>query len=198
MNAHALKIFFTLSVCHLSLFSCSNADSKFDAAGHAGNFKIRIVKKAHALELFSDSTLIKKYKCSFGRNPKGDKKIEGDNKTPVGNFYISSKKSESRFHRFLGVSYPAIDDAERGLRQNIITSAEYDSIVMANHNKQQPPQKTKLGGDVGIHGNGRWDFILRILPWHVDWTQGCIALSNRDIEELFSLVSVGTPVEIIE
>jgi murein L,D-transpeptidase YafK len=177
---------------------CEKVDTDPLPVSHAGTFKIRIVKRTNILELFSDTTLIKKYRCSFGRNPKGDKEIEGDNKTPIGNFYISSKKSESRFHRFLGISYPAIDDAERGLRQNIITKAEYDSIVMANHNKHQPPQKTKLGGDVGIHGNGRWDFILKLLPWRFDWTQGCIALNNRDIEELFNLVSVGTPVKIIE
>ncbi len=192
------KIIFVASVSLLLVIAWNSADSKLPPGDQNSSFKILINKKAHTLLLFSDSTLVKTYKCSFGRNSGGDKETEGDNKTPVGNFYIALKKAESRFHRFLGISYPAIEDAERGLKQNLITSAEYDSIVMAIRNNQQPPQKTKLGGDVGIHGNGNWDFILRILPWRFDWTRGCIALSNRDVEELFDLVDIGTPVEIVE
>lgn len=186
------------SACLLLVIACNNTNSKLPPDYYNKTFKILIDKKAHTLALFSDSILVKTYKCSFGRNPSGDKEIEGDNKTPVGNFYIASKKAESRFHRFLGISYPAIEDAERGLRQNLIASAEYDIIVTAIRNKQQPLQKTRLGGNVGIHGNGNWDFILQILPWKFDWTRGCIALSNTDIEELFNLIDVGTSVEIVE
>ena len=187
-----------MSLAVFMALSCHDADKNVIAVAHKRDFKIFINKKDYTLKLFSDTTLLKTYKCSFGRNPKGAKEIEGDNKTPVGKFYISSKKVKSRFHRFLGLSYPTNADAIRGLKQHLITTEEYEAIITAIRNKQQPPQETKLGGYIGIHGNGRWDFILSLLPWHVDWTQGCIALSNQDIEELFNLVNVGTQVEIIE
>src|SRR3990172_11738528 len=93
----------------LLIFGCNNANSKLPPNDHNRAFKVLINKKAHTLALFSESTLVKTYKCSFGRNPSGDKEIEGDNKTPVGKFYIASKKAETRFHRFFCIIYPSIE-----------------------------------------------------------------------------------------
>lgn len=197
MYTHCRIILF-VSVCLLLISGCNNIDSKLLPIDQNQAFKILIRKNAHSLELYSGTICVKTYQCSLGRNPDGAKEVEGDNKTPVGNFSITTKNAKSRFHRFLGISYPAIKDAERGLRQKRITSAEYDAIVTATQNKRQPPQTTRLGGNTGIHGNGYGDFFLRILPWRFDWTRGCIALTNQDIEELFNLADLGTPVEIIE
>lgn len=122
------RIILFVSVYLLSISGCNNIDSKLLPIDQNQAFKILINKKMHSLELYSGTICVKTYQCSLGRNPDGAKEVEGDNKTPVGNFYIASKKAQSRFHRFLGISYPAIKDAERGLRQKLITSAETSGL----------------------------------------------------------------------
>jgi murein L,D-transpeptidase YafK len=86
----------------------------------------------------------------------------------------------------LGISYPNAEDAERGLRDGLVSRAQHDAIVKAIKGKAPPPQHTALGGDIYIHGNGASS----------DWTWGCVALENEDIRELFDAVPVGTPVTI--
>jgi murein L,D-transpeptidase YafK len=80
------------------------------------NPRIVIRKEMRTLELFDGRKLVKRYKVVLGSAPKGDKEIEGDDKTPEGEFYVFTKNPESRFHRSLGISYPAKDDAKRGLK----------------------------------------------------------------------------------
>ena len=147
-----------------------------------------IRKSARKLELFDGDKLIKTYKIALGFAPVGDKKTEGDGKTPEGEFYIFTKNSQSRFYLSLGVSYPSIEDATRGLQTKIISQQEHDAIVEAIKNKQMPPQNTALGGEIYIHGGGTGN----------DWTQGCAALANKDIKELFDAVPVETKVEILQ
>jgi murein L,D-transpeptidase YafK len=151
------------------------------------NPKILVKKKERKLELFDGEKLIKTYKIALGFAPVGDKEIEGDGKTPEGDFYVFTKNSKSNFYLSLGVSYPNIEDAERGFKQELITKEQHDLIVQAINNKKTPPQKTKLGGEIYLHGNGNL----------TDWTHGCIALTNADIKELFDKIAVGTPVKII-
>jgi murein L,D-transpeptidase YafK len=103
-----------------------------------------------------------------------------------GDFYVFTKNEKSAFYLSLGISYPNIEDAERGRRDGLISRAEYDIIVKAIKRKAAPPQHTALGGDIYIHGNGASS----------DWTWGCVALENEDIRELFDAVPVGTPVTI--
>ena len=105
---------------------------------------------------------------------------------PEGEFYIFTKNPRSAFHLSLGVSYPNVEDAERGLRDGLITRAQRDRIVRAIRNKSTPPQNTPLGGDIYIHGNGA----------RSDWTWGCVALENEDIEELYRVIDTGTLVTI--
>ena len=109
-----------------------------------------------------------------------------DRRTPEGDFFIFTKNDKSAFYLSLGVSYPNATHAKRGLRDGLITKAQYASIIRALNAKQAPPQKTKLGGDIYIHGNGASS----------DWTWGCVALENDDVRELFNAVTVGTPVRI--
>ncbi|MGI8544440.1 MAG: L,D-transpeptidase family protein [Aridibacter sp.] len=151
------------------------------------NPKILVKKKERKLELFDGEKLIKTYKIALGFAPVGDKEIEGDGKTPEGDFYVFTKNSKSNFYLSLGVSYPNIEDAERGFKQELITKEQHDLIVQAINNKKTPPQKTKLGGEIYLHGNGNL----------TDWTHGCIALTNTDIKELFDMIPIGAPVEII-
>ena len=148
--------------------------------------RIVIYKKDRKLELYSDTTLIKTYRVGLGFSPVADKVREGDGATPEGDFYIFVKNNKSAYYLSLGVSYPNAEDAERGLRDGLITKAQHDVIVEAIRKKTAPPQYTKLGGLIYIHGHGAKS----------DWTWGCVALENDDIKELYDAVSVGTPVTI--
>ncbi|HEX8639338.1 MAG TPA: L,D-transpeptidase [Pyrinomonadaceae bacterium] len=150
------------------------------------NPHIVIKKKTRKLELFDGEKLIKTYPIALGFAPVGDKEREGDGKTPEGEFYVHFKNEKSKFYLSIGISYPNIEAAKRGLATKLITKAEHDAIVEAINNKKTPPQKTALGGEIFIHGGGS----------ATDWTQGCAALSNADIKELFELIPAGTKVEI--
>jgi murein L,D-transpeptidase YafK len=146
-----------------------------------------VVKKSkRQLQVFDDKKLIRTYPIALGFTPKGDKEIEGDGKTPEGNFYIFTKNPNSAFYLSLGVSYPSIDDAQRGLKEKIITQEEHDLIVKAINAKEMPPQNTALGGEIYIHGGGK----------DSDWTAGCAALVNEDMKELFDAIEIGTEVKI--
>ena len=148
--------------------------------------RIVVYKKDRKLELYSDQTLLRTYRVGLGFSPVADKQREGDGATPEGDFYIFVKNNKSAYYLSLGVSYPNTEDAERGLRDGLITKPQRDAIVEANRNKTAPPQYTKLGGLIYIHGHGAKS----------DWTWGCVALENDDIKELYDAVSVGTPVTI--
>ena len=138
------------------------------------------------MELYSDGPLVRTYKVGLGLNPVPDKTRQGDRATPEGEFYIFTKNDKSAFYLSLGISYPNVEDAERGLRDKLISQAQHDAIVRAIKRKATPPQNTALGGDIYIHGNGA----------NSDWTWGCVALENEDVKELFDAVPVGTPVTI--
>jgi len=146
-----------------------------------------IVKKAERkLFLYSGGKIVRSYHVGLGLSPIGDKVRQGDRRTPEGDFYIFTKNDKSAFYLSLGISYPNARHAERGLRDGLITKAQYDSITRALQAKKTPPQNTALGGDIYIHGNGAGS----------DWTWGCVALENEDVRELFNAVPLGTPVTI--
>ncbi|CAN5414208.1 L,D-transpeptidase [soil metagenome] len=146
-----------------------------------------IKKSSRLLQIYDDKNLIKTYKIALGFAPKKDKEIEGDGKTPEGEFYVFTKNENSKFHLSLGISYPNIEDAKRGLKEQIITQKEHDTIVEAIRQKQMPPQKTKLGGEIYLHGGGISS----------DWTEGCVALKNEEIKEIFDAIPIGATVKIL-
>jgi murein L,D-transpeptidase YafK len=150
------------------------------------NPRLVVLKSKRRLELYSDGVLVRTYKVGLGLNPVPDKTRQGDRSTPEGDFYVFTKNDKSAFYLSLGISYPNAEDAERGLRDGLISRAEHDAIVKAIRRKAMPPQNTALGGDIYIHGNGASS----------DWTWGCVALENDDIRELFDAVLVRTPVTI--
>lgn len=148
--------------------------------------RLVIKKRKRLLQIFDGEKLVRAYKIALGFAPKHDKEIEGDGKTPEGDFYIFTKNAGSKFHRSLGLSYPNLEDATRGLKGKIISREEYEAIAQAIDRKQMPPQKTALGGEIYIHGGGT----------KTDWTQGCVALENKEIQEIFGAVPIGAKVEI--
>jgi murein L,D-transpeptidase YafK len=150
------------------------------------NPRIVIYKRDRKLEFYSHQKLIRTYRVGLGFNPIPDKKQEGDGATPEGDFYVFVKNNRSAYYLSLGLSYPNAEDAERGLRDGLINKSQRDTIIEAIQKKATPPQYTKLGGLIYIHGHGAAS----------DWTWGCVALENQDMKELYDAVSVGTPVTI--
>jgi hypothetical protein len=150
--------------------------------------RMRIVvrKAARRLQLFGDGRELLSVRVGLGNRPAGAKARGGDGRTPEGDYFVCTRNAHSRFHLFLGLSYPNKADAERGLRAGLISAVEQRAIVRAIDAGRQPPWGTRLGGTVGIHGSGsNWD-----------WTLGCVALDDEDIETLWGFVPIGTPVRI--
>lgn len=157
----------------------------------AAQYRLLIKKSERRLYLYQldngREKLLKTYAIALGNNPTGHKRQEGDGATPEGDYYLTHKNAQSKFYLSLGLSYPNTHDADQGLRQGLISTDERDAIASAVRRQEKPPQKTRLGGDIFIHGGG----IVR------DWTQGCVALENEAIKELFELLPVRTPVKIV-
>ena len=148
--------------------------------------KIVVSKSKRRLILYSDGQPVRMYRVGLGTDPINDKVKQGDRRTPEGEFYIFTKNERSAYYLSLGLSYPNIEDAERGLRDGLITRGQYDQIAKAIQQKQMPPQQTALGGEIYIHGNGSKS----------DWTWGCVALEDEEIRELFEVVPIKTTVII--
>lgn len=148
--------------------------------------RVVVTKSKRVLQLYSDGRVVRTYRVGLGLSPIEDKVRAGDRRTPEGDFYICMKNSHSQFYLSLELSYPNQKHAERGLRDGLITRAQYNQIVSALERKRVPPQNSRLGGELFIHGNGSQN----------DWTWGCVALDDKDIRELFDAVPVGTPVTI--
>jgi len=133
--------------------------------------RILILKEQRLMRLEKAGQTIRDYRIALGRQPVGHKQREGDGRTPEGMYHIAHHKPDSAFHRALAISYPSAQDrAQARLRGD------------------------NPGGQIMIHGlrDGRMGQLHRA----VDWTEGCIAVTNEEIEEIYALVPDGTPVEI--
>ncbi|HZS05788.1 MAG TPA: L,D-transpeptidase family protein [Blastocatellia bacterium] len=160
-------------------------------------FRILVKKGERKLYLYEihggRGRLRKTYQIALGNNPAGTKKRQGDGATPEGDYYITHKNPKSNYYLSLGLSYPNITDADEGLKNGLITAEQHRAVVNAIRNYDKPPQNTKLGGDIFIHGGGAGKAFGLIR----DWTLGCVALENEDIKELFDTVPVKTQVKIL-
>lgn len=161
-----------------------------------GNPKIVILRNSYRLDLFSDTVLVKSYKAVFGQSTGKLKTSKNDNVTPIGSYKICSIDTASKYHKKLYLNFPSKKDAAEALKKKIISRNEFEMIVDAHNKNECPPAKTKLGADIGIQGIGEYDFIFRNLPFAFNWTNGSIAVSNRNIDEIFTVAPINTPVEI--
>ena len=130
---------------------------------------------------------------AIGRYGKSYFRTRGDNKTPLGHFTITWTKPDTRYHRFLGLDYPDLDRANRALEAGDITEQQWQDIRRAARAGETPPQDTPLGGFLGIHGVGEGDPEVHQA---YNWTNGCIALTNEEVDRLSKMVQIGTRVEV--
>jgi len=153
---------------------------------------LRVWKSRREMWLEDGGRVVRKFSIALGAHPKSSKLVRGDGRTPEGTYYICEKRPQSRFRHFLGISYPNVDDAERAYAERLISADEWAAIFFANLEQTVPPWSTAMGGRVGIHGYGG----RSKLP--IDWTEGCIAVGDSDIDYLYERVPLGTRVTISE
>jgi lipoprotein-anchoring transpeptidase ErfK/SrfK len=166
----------------------------FMPAAAVSNVWIHISKPDRRLFLYRGPRLIESFAIDVGYNTFADKKRKGSPaqrdhwRTPEGTFYVVDKRPRSEFYKALVLNYPTTADAERGLRQGLISQSEYRAIVRAQQERRMPPMGTELGGWIEIHGEGTGGAT--------NWTQGCVAVRNAVMNTLWGDVKVGTPVLI--
>ncbi|MGA2534285.1 MAG: L,D-transpeptidase family protein [Candidatus Aminicenantales bacterium] len=187
--------------------------------GRLKNARLLVNKSQRRLELWVLRRMVKAYRVQLGWNPNGPKIRQGDKKTPEGEYFICARLP-STYHMSLWISYPNLADARRGLESGLITDKEYEAIVAALGKGACPPQNTNLGGNLLLHGQdpdytaelaraqrtrpgplrpgGRiGDADPAAVPEFEDWTDGCVALFNPDIRELYEFVPDGAPITIV-
>ena len=130
---------------------------------------------------------------AIGSNGPTMVKHRGDEKTPLGEFTITQVKPSARFKLFMALSYPNLDHTERAFQEQRINVKEYKTLTYDLKHGRPPSQNTSLGGQLGIHGVGSGDMKIHE---SVNWTNGCIALTNDQLQELASWVAVGTRVVV--
>ena len=143
--------------------------------------------------LDGDRTLLVIDNIAIGRFGASKDKTRGDGRTPVGTYRVTSIKRSKRFHFFIELDYPSVDDATSGLKKGILTRAQADAIRSAHARGKMPPQNTPLGGHIGLHGIGGGDPAVHE---RYNWTRGCIAVTDNQLDRLLPLIRVGTKVEI--
>lgn len=159
----------TLAVL-LLIASASAADkaTRTPVADH-----ILVIKSTRTMSLMQGDKVLKTYKVALGTTPVGAKQKHGDHKTPEGDYVISARNPHSQFHLSLRISYPNATDRARAHKLGV-----------------------SPGGDIMIHGLPPEYAYLGARHRDTDWTEGCIAVTNAEIEEIWDLVPVGTRVEI--
>ena len=141
--------------------------SKFRSYNGPEVTRIQVFKDARVMQLLHGNTQLAAYRFQLGFSPEGHKQVEGDGRTPEGAYRIDRKNPRSRWHLSVGISYPNSDDIARA------------------HEMGQSP-----GGDIFIHGT------TPEYEGETDWTWGCIAVTNEEIEQIYAMVEVGTPIFI--
>ncbi len=156
--------------------------------------RLIVSREDYNMKLYSDTVLVKTYRVVFGQGTGRVKTSRFDNVTPRGNYKICKIDTNSEYHKKLFLNYPNPKDAAEALKNGTISNNEFEILTKAN--TQCPPQSTRLGADIGIHGIGEYDLIFRNLPFVFNWTNGSIAVSNSEIDELHSVVKIDTEVVI--
>lgn len=135
--------------------------------------KVVVIKGERSLLLLRNGEVLKTYKVALGVNPVGPKTRQGDKRTPEGTYHLDRRNARSKFYRSMHISYPNSEDTEKARARGILP-----------------------GRDIMIHGLPKGYGYLGELHRMNDWTKGCIAVTNSEMDEIWTLVSDGTPIEI--
>jgi murein L,D-transpeptidase YafK len=146
------------------------------------------------LVVMQGESILQKYdNIAIGSNGPTRARLVSDETTPLGDFHISRINERSRYRLFFAFDYPTMDHAKRALADGRLKPDEYTAVSNAWLAEKPPPQNTPLGGYLGIHGLGT---SSEEIHGSVNWTDGCIAVTNEQIEELAGWVSVGTLISV--
>jgi len=154
---------------------------------------IIIEKRNRKLFLMDKNEVIKSYKVVLGRSPVGNKVKEGDNKTPEGKYYIDNKNPQSKYHLSLHISYPNKEDRKRAKKQGVDPGRDIMIHGLPNNISDYMNKMKSVNLDFVADTSN--DFLSWLLM-KFDWTRGCVALTNENIEEIYDLVDMKTPVYI--
>lgn len=142
-----------------------------------------VYKSKRSLLLYRHGEFVKQYPIVLGFKPEGRKRHQYDTKTPEGYYQINHKRPHERWRYFISINYP-------NRRDELIYAAEREAGLIPKAEGKTLP----IGFGIGIHGNDKPDKQSR----GVDWTKGCIAMENDDIDEIYAIAAVGTPIWILE
>jgi murein L,D-transpeptidase YafK len=177
MNSQSLRIGFAVSAVCVGVWLALWTPAGLLAAQQQNSSRkadsILILKKDHEMELLAGGKVIRTYKVALGRGGLAPKEREGDGRTPEGRYVIDSRNAASHYHKALHVSYPDAEDRKRAAKLGV-----------------------SPGGAIMIHGLPNGMGAIGAGHRLYDWTLGCIAVTDQEIDEIFELVPVGTPVEI--
>lgn len=162
------------------------------------DIELLVLRSQHELVVKQNGMTLRTFKVAFGSGGKKAKLREGDHTTPKGKYKINRVRDSNRFHLFIQLNYPNMNDAKRALKNHSISRQQYRDILDAHNTGQLPPQNTALGGAIGLHGIGLETKDKIEIHQVADWTQGCIAMRNNEIEELSRYIGVGTAITIID
>ena len=137
--------------------------------------KVYVDKSERVLKLLSGDRVIKTYHIALGDSPVGHKRQEGDERTPTGSYILDYKNENSSYYRSIHVSYPNAADKAQAKKRGV-----------------------SAGGDIMIHGQKNGLGHLAAITQQRDWTDGCIAVTNDEMDEIMALVAIDTPIEIVE
>lgn len=150
--------------------------------------------ETRSLTVLNGSEILARYEnIAVGRGGVGLSRLRGDGKTPVGIFRIAWINRKSQYNLFFGLDFPNLDHAYRAYTTHLIDADEFQAIKVAFERQETPPQNTALGGFIGIHGIGDGS---RLIHDQFNWTDGCVAVTNEQIEEIDKWATLGTKVVI--
>ena len=166
---------FTMIYALAMIINCqtSSVSSQIFGLDFAKADRVVVIKSDRRMILMNGHSVLKVYQVALGRYPKGHKQFRGDARTPEGEYILDLKIRNSHFYRAIRINYPNAQDTE-----------------MAKLECKDP------GGKIMIHGLPNTMSAERVGHPTLDWTQGCIAVTNRQMDEIWRLVDIGTPIEI--
>jgi len=164
-----------------------------DSGTHQGTWLL-VDSRKETLTVMRDGSPVEVFhNVAFGSSGVGRKQMRGDNVTPKGTFAIGWSNGGSKYYRFWGLTYPSPQDAADGLRRGYISQSQFQQISRAHELGITPPQNTALGGQIGIHGTGKGSVDIHRVA---NWTNGCVALENDQVDKLAQWIRPGMVVEI--